>query len=130
MKWMMVVLFIGVGFAGVNTAVAACGPPKCPVPEQPQDPLRPVPTPGSPREVTAIGYFEVASPECTEEAYNTAILGAEQKAVQDARRLMGVRDVILLKPFRYSAKCEQSIYAGSFRGNSWIVQAFGKFGRQ
>ena len=129
MKWIIVILFLSAGMAGMNAASAACGPPKCPVPEQPQDPLRPVPNPGPPTEVLAIGYFEVASPECTQEAYSTAILGAEQKAVQDARRYLKTHDVSLLNPFRYSAHCGQSIYAGSFRGNSWIVQAFGKFRR-
>lgn len=126
MKWVLILL-LGLSYTGFNTASAACSPHKCPLP--PSDPLRPIPIPGPPSKVKVIGYYEVASPECTEEAYALAVAAAEEKATQEAYMRLQTDQITMLKPFWYSTHCGQSIYAGSFKGNSWIVQAFGEFGR-
>ena len=131
MKPILLIALFLLTTALVDNASAACGPPKCPQPApRPTDPLKPTPNPIPDSIVTVIGYFEVASPECTVEDYQQSVAGAQRAALRDARQRLNTEDVQQVTPFRYSYSCEQSIYAGSFKGNSWIVQAFAKYERQ
>lgn len=108
---------------------AACGPPMCPYDPAPTDPPHAPPTqPLDPhRPQLFIGYFEVASPNCTTEDFENAINGSKAHALHLAQVELKTPDVIQVSDYRFSAECKQSIYAGSFQGNSWIVQTFVKY---
>ena len=122
---MKVFLFLGfiLSLLATEPTWAACGPPKCTVPEDPKPPVPPNPH----QPITIIGYFEVASPDCTQADYVRAIEGSQANALHLAQVQLRTSNVIQVTGYRFSADCKQSIYAGSFQGNSWIVQAFAKF---
>jgi hypothetical protein len=123
---MKVFLFLAMlltGVLSVEPVQAACGPPKCNVPDDPTPPVPPNPH----KPITIIGYFEVASPDCTQEDYVRAIRGSQANALHLAQVQLRTPNVIQVTGYRYSTACKQSIYAGSFQGNSWIVQAFAEF---
>lgn len=122
---MKVFLFLALvlGVFSTEPVWAACGPPKCPVDNNPPPTVPPNPH----QPVTIIGYFEVASPECTQEDYVRAINGSQANALHLAQVRLRTPHVIQVTGYRFSAACKQSIYAGSFQGNSWIIQAFAEF---
>ena len=113
---MKVFLFLSVllGFLAAEPVWAACGPPKCPVPEDPNPPKPPSPH----QPISISGYFEVASPDCTQEDYVQAVRGAQANALHLAQVQLRTPNVIQVTSYRYTANCRQSIYAGSFQGNS------------
>lgn len=120
---MFLFLALMLGVFSTEPIWAACGPPKCPVPEDPNPPVPPNPH----QPVTIIGYFEVASPNCIQDDYLKAIKGSQDNALHLAQVQLRTPNVIQVTSYYYTADCKQSIYAGSFQGNSWIVQAFAKF---
>lgn len=123
---MKVFLFLALmlGVLSAEPVWAACGPPKCPVDNNPP-PTTPPPNPLLP--VTIIGYFEVAAPECAQEDYVRAVKGSQANALHLAQVRLRTPNVIQVTGYRFNAACKQSIYAGSFQGNSWIVQAIAEF---
>ncbi len=128
MKNMILSFAMLLGLLSATPAMAAIGclPGHCNgEPYPPAPPYTPSP---KPTVTDASGYFEVASPNCTEEDLLLAQQGAEVKALQDAKLDLGSEDVKQIAPARFLIqKCEQSIYAGSFQGNSWIIYAVVKY---
>lgn len=77
---------------------------------------------GVPTSVQGWGYYEVSSPQCLQTDMIAAQKGALDKAKNDAQVSLGSLYVRQISNPRYIIlKCEQSVYAGSSEGNSWIV---------
>lgn len=108
-------------FAAIGCLPGHCGPGGTPLPD---DGLTPPHAPTQPTVYDGSGYFEVASPNCSEEDLITAQRGAVEKAFINATWNLGTEEITQISAPRYLIqKCEQSIYAGSFKGNSWIIYA-------
>lgn len=128
-------LILGSAFALVSISARAAIPCRpgmgnCPSEESPSQPGRARPLPSEPKQTVGLGYFEVASPSCTNADLALALEGAKERAYDDAASVLRVSRVYRTGDFRvYTQKCEQSIYAGSFRGNSWIVQIAANYQR-
>lgn len=127
----MILNYIMIALVGVLTSTSAvagidCKPGmnNCPPAEAPNDGLTLPHSPSKPTLTQASGYFEVASPDCLAADMQVAKQGAEAKALVDAQATLGTTDVKQTSAARYLIlSCEQSIYAGSAQGNSWIVHA-------
>ena len=113
------VMSVTPAFAAIGCLPGQCGPGGTP---NPDDGLTPPHVPSKPIHTDADGYFEVASPNCTDEDLAAAQQGALEKALVDAQRTLRTEDVVQTSAPKFLIqRCEQSIYAGSFKGNSWII---------
>lgn len=114
---------------GASAAIACRPGPMCPPQPQRGSPTSPR-LPSNPSFATALGYFEVESPQCDPADIPAAIKGAEDAAVVDAQERLESQNIRQTSPFKVlSQDCRHSIYSGASKHLSWIVQVIANFER-
>ncbi len=112
----MTLLLLGLSVS--SSVFAAIGP----MPGDGGGIYNPHPEPARPTSVRAAAYFEVPSPLCLQADLQNAKQAALNKALVDAQyRLGSVNVQPVSAPIFAIVKCDNSIYAGSYKGFSWII---------
>jgi hypothetical protein len=120
----MTLLLLGLSVSSSVFAAIACRPGlnNCPNPGDGGGIYNPHPEPARPTSVRAAAYFEVPSPLCLQADLQNAKQAALNKALVDAQyRLGSVNVQPVSAPIFAIVKCDKSIYAGSYKGFSWII---------